>query len=304
MRLFTKKKKDGWFALSANAEGTSVAHIRAVGHGKPRVSLCEFRPGRLDDTGLKALSQKYGLKNRRCTFLLQPTEYQLIQVDAPDVPEGEARQAVRWVIKDRIDFPVDEATLDILNIPSSRFTYVAVARNDLIRGYMERCLERCGVALEVIDIAEAAQRNIAALLEEDGHGLAVLSFNQSGGLLTFTLGGELYYSRQIDITSLQLQTDDKEQLSRLFDRLALEVQRSLDNFERQFPKIGLNRLMLAPCAGRTAMRDFLLSYLGVKVDTFDLTDVLDMEGLASLDTLDAQAQVLGVLGAALREGAA
>ena len=52
------------------------------------------------------------------------------------------------------------------------------------------------------------------------------------------------------------------------------------------------------------MRDFLLSYLGVKVDTFDLTDVLDMEGLASLDTLDAQAQVLGVLGAALREGAA
>ncbi|HLD10374.1 MAG TPA: agglutinin biogenesis protein MshI, partial [Methylophilaceae bacterium] len=117
-------------------------------------------------------------------------------------------------------------------------------------------------------------------------------------------GGELYYSRQIDITLPQLQTDDDERLSRLFDRLALEVQRSLDNFERQFPKIGLNRLMLAPCAARAGMRDFLLSYMGVKVDTFDLADVLDMGNLNGFDTLDAQAQVLGVLGAAMREGGA
>ena len=79
------------------------------------------------------------------------------------------------------------------------------------------------------------QRNIAALFEEPGRGLAMLAFDERGGLLTFTSGGELYMARQTDIGLSQLTGLAAGARDSVLDRLVLELQRSLDHFDRQFP---------------------------------------------------------------------
>jgi MSHA biogenesis protein MshI len=154
----------------------------------------------------------------------------------------------------------------------------------------------------VIDIPELAQRNVAAYLEQEGRGLAMLSINSNGGLLTFTSAGELYHARQIEIDTKQMQSIDSEKKSSAFERLSLEIQRSLDNFERQFPYVTINRLVLAPFMEREDFYDYLKTYLYIQIDSFDLSDVFEFADQASIGDLAMQASLLPVLGAALREG--
>ena len=103
------------------------------------------------------------------------TDYQLLLVEAPNVPAAELKAAVRWRMKDMLDYRVDEATVDVLDIPPdpaaggrSRFD---VRGRGAQRGRpaVHRAL-RVGrpFPLSVIDIAETAQRNIAALFEIAG----------------------------------------------------------------------------------------------------------------------------------------
>ncbi|OIQ76607.1 competence protein A [mine drainage metagenome] len=312
MRFFTERKRPGWLALGTTNRGACVAHVAGMRSGKPAVQLCELRPEMLSDAaGARSLVNRFELAMRHCALLLNVHEYQLLQVEAPAVPEAELKQAVRWKLKDMIDYPVEQATLDVLDIPGDassparvRYVHAVAARSGLIRDYMERLMVHGGAALEAIDIPEMAQRNVAARLEESGHGLAMLSFSDDGGLLTFTAGGELFYARQIETGLPQLMVDDEERRSQTFDRVALELQRSLDSFERQFPHVGVNRLLLAPFPARAEFREFLASYLGLRVETFDLADVFDFGSVAAPDGLDVQAQMFGVLGAALRGCAA
>src|SRR5438094_770493 len=84
------------------------------------------------------------------------------------------------------------------------------------------------------------------MLAKAGKGLAMLSFDPDGGLLTVTYRGELYLSRRIDMPLAQLTDADLERRHQSFDRITLELQRSLDNFERQFSFISVARLLLGP----------------------------------------------------------
>lgn len=305
MRLLRRPKKEGWFALTATREGVSLAHVLINGSGKPQVGLCEFRPGALNEAGLQMLSSELGLRNRHCILLLSPADYHFMLLPAPDVPPDEIKKAVRWSIRDRVDFPVEEATLDVLPLHEGndvpvRYVHAVVASNALIASKQACYAEEAGLGLEAIDVIETAQRNIAHLLEKPGHGLAMLSFNDNCGLLTFTADGQLYHARQIEIPLMQLLGEDEERLSYLFDRIALEVQRSLDSLERQFPRLAIDSLNIAPCPAREAMREFLQNYLGIKIDAFEIQDVFEMKKDTEMLPLETQARLLGVLGAALR----
>jgi len=121
-------------------------------------------------------------------------------------------------------------------------------------------------------------------------------------LLTFTANKALYHARQIELNTDAISSENSEQKSNIFERFALEIQRSLDNFERQFPQLAINRLVLSPFVGREDFYDYLSSYLYIKVERLDLADIFDFEGGAKLNTLESQALFFPVLGAALRDG--
>jgi MSHA biogenesis protein MshI len=316
MRLYSKKKSPGWFALRTSEKGTCVAHVINADsnntEAKPTVAFSGIRQESLkDDNAVKSMTENLSMANLHCSLLLAQNEYQLFQIEKPNVPSNELKQAISWKLKEMIDYPIEQATIDVIDIPADpnntnrqSYVYAVAAKNELIGSYMTRLLNYSGSGLEVIDIPELAQRNVAAYLEQEGRGLAMLSINSNGGLLTFTSGGELYHSRQIEIDTKQMHSEDSEKKSSIFERLSLEIQRSLDNFERQFPYVNINRLVLAPFMDREDFYDYLKTYLYIPIDRFDLSDVFVFEDQANIGDLAMQASLLPVLGAALRGGKA
>jgi MSHA biogenesis protein MshI len=155
--------------------------------------------------------------------------------------------------------------------------------------------------LSVIDIPEMAQRNVSALLEQEGRGIAFLSFDAKGGMLTVTYAGELYLSRRIEVPLAQLQLGDIEQRNACYDRITLELQRSLDHFDRQYHFINVAKMVLSPMgdAGQ-ALQSYLSTNLYIPVENLDLAAVLDISNAAELQQPEAQQRYFMTIGAAMR----
>jgi len=308
MHFFKNKKESGWAAFKTSNGNIQFAHVERQKDSKPVIKAWVDQALDLhSDQAVEAFVHNYGLDLKHCIAVLNRTEYQLLQIDAIDVPPAELKQAVRWSIKDIIDFPVEEATVDVLELPdtaiSSRqhFMFAVVARNQVIQERISSFLDKASAGLEVIDIPEIAQRNIAALLEKPNLGLVLVSFSDEGALLTITAGGELYQSRQADITDTQLQDDNKDGREMLFDSIVLEIQRTLDSFERQFSQIVVNRIVVAPFAGRDALVEFFKKNLSIEIEALELSDVFNLDQVPQLADLAAQSRIFTVAGAALRE---
>lgn len=302
------RKKPGWLAISFQNEGVSVAHVLPATGKKPVVSFCAVRPPSfaVDSDNLGKLARELQMDQYRCTTLLKADEYQMLLVEAPNVPPEELKIAIRWRIKDLLDYHVDDATLDVLDIPPDRNAptkahsmYAVAAPNRAIQ-QRQALFEEARIPLSVIDIPETAQRNIAALLEPEHRGLAMLSFGGDGGLLTITYEGELYFSRRIDITLEQLAETGEAQRTANFDRITLEMQRTLDHFDRQFHFVTLARLVLAPMPEGESLREYLAANLYLPVESLNLADVFDISAVPELDRVEYQSLCFTALGAALR----
>lgn len=287
-------------------EGDSIALVRGDGLGvRPRITqidLVPFDPER--GNSLSRIALDFKLRRERCSTILKNGEYQLQIVEAPKVAAEEVRQAVRWQVKDLLDHPIDEVTLDVLDIPivkedvlASHYMYVVAAPNQIIRDRMER-FQEAKVGLEVIDIPETAQRNIAKLYEERGDSVALIYLGDDGALLTVTNGGELYLARRMEITLGQLTTGLPPEQREAQERLVDELQRTLDHFERQYRTLQIGKIVLAPTPTTNEI-DFLLhEALGLPVDTIDLKDVIDFPAVE----VDAKLQwtIFHAIGASLR----
>lgn len=287
-----------------------VSHVLAAGRARPEVLLCDsFRKEGDNAETLRRLKRELRLDRYRCTTLLASGDYQMLQVEAPaNVPPQEAKSAARWRIKDLIDYPVETATVDALFIPfngtgRASQMFAVAAKNEVIAATV-RPFEEAEIPLEVIDIPELAQRNLARLLEEEGRGLALLSFNESGGLLTFTGGGELYMYRRMDILLRSFAAAGPEQRQALHERVVLELQRSLDHFDRQFRHLAISQVVVAPVPGAEDLPENLAANLDVPVAALDLAQVMDFPHIPELKEPARQVQCLRLLGAALREEAA
>ncbi|MHB1951449.1 MAG: agglutinin biogenesis protein MshI [Acidiferrobacteraceae bacterium] len=300
MSLFPRRRSTGGLAaVGLYPDGVCVARVRREGVRRPAVEAYEFHPWG-DEERSKVLSRaaaRHQLKRARCTTVLAPDEYKLIPTEAPDVRPDELRAALRWRLKDLIDFHVNDAAIDAFELPKDnragqpRSMFAVVAKNDVIQG---RADELCGagINLDVIDIPELAQRNLAALIPEDAAGVALLTLTAGGGLITVTRQTELYFSRTLDMGCDALVSGDAEAAR---DRLVLEIQRSLDYVDSHFRQAPVGHLVLdGHTAALPGMMERFTSSLNVKVTT------LDIERLLEWSVEPPKQPHLPVLGAALR----
>lgn len=302
---FSRRAGAGLVALRTELDKVCFAHGDAAGPGKPLVLGCGEAPWAGDAGSLAQAYKGFGFDRKaRCATLLMAGDYQISAVEAPNVPEAELKTAMRWRMKDVIDFPVEQAVYDLLEIPPSsgagghaRWIYVVAARSELVKTYVER-FDDAKVPLSVIDIPETAQRNIATLYEREGRGVGLLYFDDAGGMLTVTSGGELYLARRFDFTMAQIRQENDAYREDLYSRILLELQRTLDNFERQHSQIVLSRIMLGPEPEPTPLAEYLRDNLGIEVAPVALDEVLDFRSRAP--SAKAQWEYFHVIGCAIR----
>ena len=310
MRFFAKSRTlPGWLAVTVDPAGARAVHVKREPNARPAVELAAFFPAEpeREADALQRACKELHAASYRCTTLLNEGAYQIVSVEAPNVPPDELKVAIRWRVKDLLDFHIDDATIDVLAIPSERNAssraksmYVVAARNQIVQ-QRQALFEQARFPLSVIDIPELAQRNVASLAEPEGRGLAMISFAGAAGLLTVSFGGELCLSRRIDIGFEQLLHANEQERNGLLDRITLELQRSLDHVDRQFHFITLSKLLIAPLGESDAgLKDYLASNLHLPVEHFALDSVLNLERVPELLNPETQRLFLPAIGAALR----
>jgi MSHA biogenesis protein MshI len=308
--LFPVRKRtaeSGTVAVCFRNGRIDIARIIRAGDAQPVLDLCASEEvGDSEADTLNRLRREHGLDRAHCVTLISEGDYQLQVMDAPEVPDEELKDAVRWRLNDVLDYPADTATVDVFSVPGdpgsptrTRPVYAVAARNELIAERMESFSE-AKLALKVIDIPEMAQRNLASMYETPGRALALLSLSAERGLLTFTADGELYLARGIDVGLAQLGHAEGDLRKQLLDRLVLEVQRSLDHFDRQFSFLSLSRLVLAPLPEDTGLQTYLAENLYVPVEEARLQDAIDISRVPELKSRAMQAERFMAIGAALR----
>lgn len=304
-RIFKRKARtSGWAALKFVGErGVQVACVTGGDTARPRVQCCDYVPLGAGGRGLDSLRRSARLDRYACSTLLEGGTYQMLSVDAPNVPDAETRSAVRWRLKDLLDYPVDQATIDVLRVPpgdggKARSLLAVAVQNDVLKAHTARIIE-ADIRLRAVDVPEMAQRNLSTL-HDPRQGVALLAFDATGGLLTVAYRGELYMSRRIDVTLGQLQDASEALRAEHFDRIALQLQRSFDYVDRQFGFITLAGLVLAPLPESIPLRDYLSANLGLPAETLNLAQILDVDAVPELLESETQGEFFHVLGAALR----
>ena len=312
MFSFTGKKKQSVVAVVPGELGLSVAAI-APGADKPQLTVCDFalwQEGAQKQNLLAQKAKEFSLAKRDCTTVMELGDYTILSVEAPDVPPNELRAAVRWQIEDLIDFHIDDAVVDVFDAPASgahgqqKNMYVVVSRTSAVQQRVDE-LQQADANLATIDIPELVLRNITAGLPENEAGVAMIYLTRERGLIVITRQSALYFARTLDIgyDYLNQVVADAGALglesNSAFDQLVLEVQRSLDYYDRYFVQPPVAGLVLAPMEVPVpGLDDYLHQALGLSVRYLDIGEVVDCEQPLSAAQ---QAHCLPAIGAALRQ---
>lgn len=299
------RRKPGWLAVLPQGKQIALAHVvRGVG---PCPEICLLESFAVETNELAALQRLRSarqLKAYACTTLMSSGEYNIAQLDAPNVPKEERKEALRWTLKGMVDYPLESACIDVLDIPlegaGRQATVFAVSASENAVRARAGLFDEARVPLEAIDIPDLAQRNVAALLEDENRGLAFLRLDETGGLLTLTFHGELIAVRRVDISAAQLAASDSDRRTQLVERLILELQRSLDNFDRQYSFISISKLVFALYPRVEGLASVLGESIYVPVQEMDLASVMNFPAVPELRDVQCQARNLLVIGAALR----
>ncbi len=314
--LLGKNKNPLIAAIVPSEAGIAIVTL-SPGKEKPCLKVCDFSPWNKGSNHEKQLQKKaneFSLAKHTCTTVMGLGEYSVLSVDAPDVPPNELRAAVRWQVKDLIDFHIDDAVIDVFDAPGSgaysqkNKLYVVVSRTSTVRTHVDQ-LQNADVNLTTIDIPELVLRNIILSLPENEAGVAMIYLTREQGLVVVARQSTLYFARTLDLgyEYLARSVSDDDGLnsegnvadSTEFDRLVLEIQRSLDYYDRYFSQPPVVGLVLAPTEiPIPGLAEYLNNALGMSVRHLDINTIVDCDTPLSESQ---QAHCLPAIGAALRQ---
>lgn len=296
-----------WVGLALHDGQASLAQVEVPANGqRPRVSWVDHQGWGDGAAPWRALRRRHRLDRQRVVAVLPGAHYQIVSLETPDVPRADWADALRWRLKDVVDFPVDTAAIDVLAVPGphadalARSVLVVVASADHVRPVAEQC-EDARVRLEAIDIVETSLRNLCALRGDQSRGRALLWLAPNRSELVVTLRGELLLSRRIDVGSERLGAADEAVQTAAQEHLALEVQRTLDLCERLFSHANVADLAIVPNELSEPLSDYLREVVYLPVVVLPLAELLDLDAVPALADVAAQARYAVAIGAALRD---
>lgn len=263
--------------------------------------------------------------------LLDPADYQLLKVDTPPVPREELKAAARWQIKEMVDTSLEELTLDVMHVGGDverphRQLFVVAARSNAIQALTDGAAA-VNDQIGIVDIWETALRNLlsrqARVDELPSRACAAVLIDEGHCLLVVCAGDELFYTRRIEADAgllarargeqpgaavAELPLGFEYQPGGAFDAgatqespLVVELQRSIDVWERSWPELPLARLYVVTAAHAAEVASLIQRELGLRTLALDPLAAFAAERPAPEgDAALAMAACLPLLGAALR----
>ena len=283
-------------------------HLVVIGaaSNSPQIRVLECVSKELEDElsadTLTDIMQSLASRPQRWSLLLPRDDYRLSVIPVPEVPDGELSQSVRWQLAPVLDFPVEDAAVDFMTIPVAESTegrpselYAIAARGDAVTRFASLFRE-ARVPLTAIDIHETAQRNLAALVEHPDELLVMVAFHRQAIQITFSWQGELYLDRLI--AEPRDDEDSPARRAMLCERIALQVQRSLDAVRGNYPFMQSARIVVAGAPG--GFVDSMAALAAVPVEVMQPEAFLDLSATPSLCDTAEFMRYFQAIGTALR----
>jgi MSHA biogenesis protein MshI len=293
----------GRVGVAIDVDGFALVHVVETG-ARPALEVCEYVHFEGEDEFALALSgtvREHGLVGVRAAAVLPADAYVMRPIDAPEVPEDELRDAVRWALRDQLPFDPADAVVDVMSIPamsheSTRRVFAVAAESanvDRIVGV----LRESGLEPASVEIRETALLNLAPWVGDPAQGQAFLRLAPKRSRFGVARDGELCMARDLATDLSVLETDAEEPGPEL-DNLLLEVQRSLDYFESNFGRVPAQRLWVLPSPFELgSFVRYLSENTPLPVAQLDLSTLVD----STVPMPQAlQDQVLAAFSAALR----
>jgi len=222
---------------------------------------------------LGALASERRWVGADATLILPLDQYQVFQLERPEgVDESELGDALKWKLKDVLDFNPSDAVSDVFPFPEDasrgrgNLLNVVAARKSLVSELVE-LVKNSSLTLVSIDIAELALRNLVPYIDPDRRGTALVHMRERFGQMIVCKGNTLYLSRKLDVASDDLRDASSQESA--VQSLGLEMQRSLDYYESQLGQVPPAVIKLVASDNVLPLSSMLASYVAATVKTLD-----------------------------------
>lgn len=223
---------------------------------------------------------QFSLKGCGASIVLAHDDYDLFQMDRPDVEDADLQSATHWKLSEFISYSPAEAVSDVFEIPDSQYgagrqVYVCAARLERLKNLVS-VVKDAGLIIESIDIADLAIRNIAKSAihkptEVALGAIGLIVIYKDISRLYICESDTFYLSRIIKIAQHQVEVDDAVHQAEIADQYALEIQRTLDYFDSHFGRSKVSQLhFLGMTDSQMWLPEKIEGYLGLKSVNFQM----------------------------------
>ena len=301
LSFLKSKSKAGVVGLEVRADGLSFSLAKPNDEGVLHISECVYREcnaAKRSQT-LNELVSEFSLSGMPCRLVLPSDQYKVYPIEKPKVEENELADAVRWRVKDLLDFDLDDVVIDSYDFPNDALrgrpeqVNVVVSRSVVIQELVN-LVDQSDLELDSIDIVDLAVRNIAQRIANDAErAVAILYLRPGAGMIVLVKGDTVYFSRHFHF-SLDALKEPSQQDS-VIQQLSLEIQRSFDYFESQLGQVPPRTVSLIGPAPNVPLANMLGGSIAAQVELLDLSSCYGKEHPIALAEIHAFAAMGGVI---------
>lgn len=217
------------------------------------------------------------------TVLVMPQEQrQLLALERPEVPDAELPLAVRFPLAEALEHEPDQVLATALVLPriseAGRDQVLAIGAPLPAVQQQLAALKAVGIKARSIDIIDSALRGMALLHaqretaggDDDRDGRVVLAF--VGHTICI---GLLWRGAFCALRSLPLPTREPRDAAEFEEHLALHIQRTTDQFERQATQLAVRRVLAAMPSLAPDVRESVRDSLPLTPELFDAAQAFD-----------------------------
>lgn len=239
--IFSKKQSDQLVGFSLQQESIHLFSCSSLGDAtstnsssKQGTNFQRFTVDQLDFSAAIMQAQTDVDLSGKCHIVLNSQQSQVVQIEKPNVPKADINGALKWQIRDLVNIAPENMVLDYFDGPvlaggKEKINVVCASLTELKK--IVSAANANDMEVTNITIPEFAFANLLAI-ENDACLLVCQQPNEEIVLL-IVKQGKLYFHRHLrGFSQIASKTADELSMT-VIDRLALEIQRSSDYFERQ-----------------------------------------------------------------------
>ncbi len=215
-----------------------------------------------------------GLVSGRGYLVLSSQLFSQVQIDKPDLPEEEIIPALKWLVKDIVPIEPDDMIVDYTDAPvlinGMAKINVVCSHLSLLKNFVSS-FKRYHVQLDGIITETVAFANLIPV--SDDPILLLCQQPYEDVQILIVVAGKIHFNRYLRGFS-EIGGFSQEQLnSGVCDSLSVEIQKSMDYFERQLKQKAISAIkLLLPVNHEQFIIDKLAENTFVPVSTLPLTE--------------------------------